>query len=39
MTPLRSLGRYLVRYSGWVAIAILATVTYAATTAAMIALI
>jgi subfamily B ATP-binding cassette protein MsbA len=39
MTPLRPLGRYLVRYSGWVAIAILATVTYAATTAAMIALI
>jgi subfamily B ATP-binding cassette protein MsbA len=39
MTPLRPLGRYLVRYSGWVAIALIATVTYAVTTAAMIALI
>ena len=39
MTPLRPLWRYLVRYSGWVTIAILATLTYAATTAAMIALI
>jgi subfamily B ATP-binding cassette protein MsbA len=39
MTPLRPLGRYLFRYSGWVTIALLATLTYAATTAAMIALI
>ena len=39
MTPLRPLGRYLFRYSGWVVIALLATVTYAAATGAMIALI
>jgi subfamily B ATP-binding cassette protein MsbA len=39
MKPLRPLGRYLFRYSGWVTIALVATLTYAATTAAMIALI
>jgi subfamily B ATP-binding cassette protein MsbA len=39
MTALRPLWRYLLRYSGWVTIALVATVTYAVTTAAMIALI
>jgi subfamily B ATP-binding cassette protein MsbA len=39
MSNLRPYGRYLVPYLGWVALALLATLAYAATTAAMITLI
>jgi ATP-binding cassette, subfamily B, bacterial MsbA len=39
MTSLRPLGRYLAHYVGWIALALFSTVVYAATTAAMIALI
>ena len=39
MRLLRPYGRYLVPYVGWMALALLSTIAYAATTAAMIALI
>ncbi|HVR30841.1 MAG TPA: ABC transporter ATP-binding protein [Thermoanaerobaculia bacterium] len=39
MTSLRPFGRYLAPYLGWIGIALLATLAYAATTAAMVALI
>jgi subfamily B ATP-binding cassette protein MsbA len=39
MSSLRPYGRYLVPYLGWIALAVVSTVSYALTTAAMIALI